>query len=292
MKCGEMNDLWIDQGIHGGMLDDHVGRDFPGQKNDFHVHSLGTEIKANCRNIGSSAREHVISYVIANDLFRASLYLLPRRKMRLQHEHLRSIVRSLGTAIENALRIERLETAAGIDLLTNCCNRRAFTKHLENSIAISQRYDHSLSLMLVGIDDLSGISDTYGHGTGNQVLRSAGALISSSVRKSDFLARYGGEVFALLMPETGLFYATQIAGKLRKRLGELTVDAGGQTIGITASFGVAELRKNMSAAAFLHDADVRLYAARDHGRAFVIPVRADQPSIPQYGSVSSALQCT
>jgi len=292
MKSRENYDLWADPGIHGKALLTIVTRDFPSQNIDFSVHALGTDEGSSCQNNVNFSPNDIASFLILNDIFRARLYVLPRRNLLFPQEQFRIIIRSLGIALENAMRIRHLENVAAIDPLTNCFNRRAFTKHLENGIAFSKRYDRSLSVMLIDLDDFKRINDTHGHGMGDQVLRAASGLIASSVRKSDYLARYGGEEFVLLMPETGLFYATQIAEKLRNRIAGLTVELGGRAIGVTASFGVAELGKDMSAAAFLHEADVMLYTAKDHGKNIVAPMLDRKTSIPPYGSGAAVLQCS
>jgi two-component system cell cycle response regulator len=192
--------------------------------------------------------------------------------MLFQQDQIGIIVRSLGIAIENTLRIRQLENIAAIDPLTNCYNRRSFMKQLDTCIAFSRRYDRSLSVIMIDLDDFKRINDTHGHGMGDQVLKAASAMIAANVRKSDYLARQGGEEFALLMPETGQFYAIQIAG--------------GRMTGVTASFGVAELKNEMSAAALLHEADVMLYAAKDRGKNLVEPTPYTTRSLPRYGSAS------
>jgi diguanylate cyclase (GGDEF)-like protein len=178
-----------------------------------------------------------------------------------------------------------------VDPLTNCFNRRALQKYLENSIASAKRYQHSLSVIMMDLDDFKKINDAHGHGTGDEVLKTVSELVASSVRKSDFLARYGGEELVLVLPETGLFYATQIAEKLRKNIARLAIDAGGKTIGITASFGVATLRKEMDSAALLHEADQMLYAAKYHGKNVVAPFHDLTPlTVPRVPD-SPLLQC-
>jgi diguanylate cyclase (GGDEF)-like protein len=286
MKCGNNYDLWVDPGIYEEVLLDIAKQDFPHQQNDFYVHRLGTDREMSCQNNGGLSQEGLISFVILNDVFRAILYVHPRRKMLFQHDQLRIIVRSLGIALENAMRIQQLENIAAIDPLTNCYNRRAFMQHFDISIAFSKRYDRSLSVMMIDIDDFKRINDTCGHGMGDQVLKTASAMIAANVRKSDYLARQGGDEFVLLMPETGLFYATQIAEKLRNRIEAMTVEFRGRTIGVTASFGVAELGKDMSAAALLHEADVLLYAAKDRGKNLVAPMSGPLRSLPRYGPAS------
>jgi diguanylate cyclase (GGDEF)-like protein len=282
MKYGDHYDLWVDPSVYEDKIRSLARKAYPGQKNDFYVHHIGFSSNPNRQMNDSLLLENIISYPIMHDTFEATLYILPRRRVLFQNDYMRIIVRSLGIALENALRIQRLENAAVVDPLTNCFNRRAFQKYLENSIASAMRYQHSLSLIMMDLDDFKKINDAHGHETGDRVLKTVSELVASSVRKSDFLARYGGEEFVLVLPQTGLFYATQIAEKLRKNIARLASDAGGRTISITASFGVATLRKEMDSAALLHEADQMLYAAKYHGKNVVAPWNAMTPlTIPR-----------
>jgi diguanylate cyclase (GGDEF)-like protein len=291
MHYGDHHDLWVDPIIYEDRIRHIARNDYPSQKNDFSIHHVGISSNLKRQIHDNWQSEDVISCPISHDTFRATLYLLPRRRVFFRHDYLKTSVQSLGTALENALKIQRLENAAVVDPLTNCFNRRALQKYLENSIASAKRYQHSLSLVMMDLDDFKKINDAHGHGTGDQVLKSVSELVSTSVRKSDFLARYGGEELVLVLPETGLFYASQIAEKLRKNIARLAIDAGGQTIGITASFGVATLRKEMDSAMLLHEADKMLYTAKYHGKNVVAPYHTLTPlTVPRVPD-SPLLQC-
>jgi diguanylate cyclase (GGDEF)-like protein len=291
VTCGENHDVWIDTRLQEDAFLDVVGNDFPGRRNRFCAHPLGADDAISRQNNGDRSQEDMVSYLIVNDAVRARLYVLPRRGMFFPQGHLMTIIRSLGIALENIACMKQAESAAGIDPLTNCYNRRAFTKHLESGISASRRYARSLSLMLISFDDLAGTIDANGRGTGEQILRDAGALIASSVRRSDCLARYGGGQFALLLPETGLCHANQVAEKLRNRIAGLTVACGGMTR-VTATFGVAELRKDMSAAAFLHEADIMLHRARYQERHLAAQHAGRRPMRPPFGPGVPVLQCS
>jgi diguanylate cyclase (GGDEF)-like protein len=293
MKSGASYDVWIDQSLQQDALLAVVENDFPGERSRFSVHPLDADDALESRqNYGGRSQEQMVSYLIVNEMVLARLYLLPRRGMFFEQGHLMTIVRSLGLALESAIRFKEAENAVGFDPLTNCYNRRAFTRHVENSIAVAQRFDRSLSVMLISLDDLAGTINASGRGMGEQVLRDAAALIASSVRRSDCLARFGGGEFALLLPETGLSQANEVADKLRNRIAGMAVDCGGGRAGVAATFGVAELRKDMNASAFLHEADIMLRRSRYQARHLPAQLADRRPMRPPFGPGVPALQCS
>ena len=290
LKDGDRHDVWVDPSMHKEVILSVVAKDI-GQKVDFSVHGIGSESQETGSSPDKILAEDIISYPVLNNSYIARLYVLPRRRTVLhQDDILKTIVRSLGVALENALHIQHLENVAAIDPLTNCYNRRALNKYLETDIAVAQRYERSMSLVMIDLDDFKKINDTHGHAAGDKVLREVSKAIAACVRQSDLLARFGGEEFVLALPETGLYHATQIAEKLRKRLASMSIDIGGRSLTVTASFGVASLRKGMDRDALLHDADEMLYLAKYQGKNIVAPMLTPNPSQPPVTCLRPALQ--
>ncbi len=158
----------------------------------------------------------------------------------------------------------RLEELSLTDSLTSLRNRRAFDERIDDAFEQARRYDRPLSLVLVDVDHFKPINDSYGHHAGDSVLKGVADLIASSTRQSDFVARVGGEEFAVLLPETPLFEAMQVAEKIRSRIAATPVDG----LDVTVSLGVANaLHSRVTQPAELYEAaDQALYRAKSNGR--------------------------
>ena len=153
------------------------------------------------------------------------------------------------------------------DELTGIFNARHFFHQLKVEIERSMRYEHKLSLIFMDIDDFKSYNDTYGHLEGDKVLRKIGELIKVSIRNSDIPFRYGGEEFAVVLPETSVFEAVRIAERIRKDFSEMTFDIPGyQGVCRTLSIGVVELREGEGGLDFLKRADMNMYKAKSSGK--------------------------
>ncbi len=120
-------------------------------------------------------------------------------------------------------------------------NRRFFFERLDAEIDRAQRYGRPPSLVLVDLDHFKRINDTFGHTTGDAILRETARVLRENVRETDDIARYGGEEFVLLLMETGLADASAVAEKLRAAVATHDFAAGGAALRVTISLGVAEL---------------------------------------------------
>ena len=158
----------------------------------------------------------------------------------------------------------RLEELSLTDSLTSLRNRRAFDERLEDAFEQARRYERPLSLVLIDVDHFKPINDAFGHDTGDAVLKGVAELIADSTRQADFVARVGGEEFGVLLPETPLFEAMQVAEKIRARIATTPV----ATLDVTVSLGVANaLHSNArNTAELYHAADQALYRAKANGR--------------------------
>ncbi|MDB4990775.1 MAG: diguanylate cyclase with and sensor [Myxococcaceae bacterium] len=166
---------------------------------------------------------------------------------------------------------KRLEAAiltlARTDHLTGLLNRRAGEDKLSRELTRARRYERELSCALLDIDHFKRINDTYGHATGDDVLRNLARLIGARIRGSDAVARWGGEEFLLVLPETSLTGARELAESMRK-LVEAT--PFGIPTGVTVSIGVALVSADEPYERTVARADEHLYAAKAQGRNRVV----------------------
>jgi diguanylate cyclase (GGDEF)-like protein len=125
------------------------------------------------------------------------------------------------------------------DSLTHLYNRRHFLDVASREIARSARFNRPISLLMIDIDHFKSINDTYGHLTGDAVLRDVAMRLRSNLRQSDILARYGGEEFILLMPETDQAQAWIGAERLRKLVTAVPFDSGSGPLTVTISIGLS-----------------------------------------------------
>ncbi|MDH3360187.1 MAG: response regulator [Desulfobulbaceae bacterium] len=151
---------------------------------------------------------------------------------------------------------------AHVDSLTNVFNRRTFNTFLAQEEERASRYSRPLAMIMADIDNFKDVNDTYGHDVGDQVLIEVANLLRRSCRGSDLLARFGGEEFVILLPEADVEDAIIYAEKARVRIEKHTFP---QVEKLTASFGIAELRKN-DALGMVKRADQALYVAKNSGR--------------------------
>ncbi|HHH31336.1 MAG TPA: GGDEF domain-containing protein [Polyangiaceae bacterium] len=190
-----------------------------------------------------------------------SLYASLRRVEQLLADKAR-LAADLATANEE---LQRLATQ---DPLTGLSNRRAFQLAMGRDLARASRSRKPISVVIMDIDHFKRVNDTYGHGGGDAVLKAVSAVLSASVRQGDVVARWGGEEFALILPETPSKGARILADRLRAALAETVVNYEGTEIRVSASFGVAsaEVIVPDMADKLLSAADEALYRAKEAGR--------------------------
>jgi len=160
-----------------------------------------------------------------------------------------------------------------LDPLTKIANRKSFDEGLAAAIAAASINGDPLSLMLVDIDNFKNFNDSYGHQTGDQVLRLVAMTLKSNIKGKDLAARYGGEEFVAILPHTDIEGAVIVAENIRRAIQakELLKRSTNEKLGrITASFGIAAFRSTDTAASLIERADRCLYAAKHAGRNRVI----------------------
>ena len=157
------------------------------------------------------------------------------------------------------------------DALTGLYNRRSMDQLLQREVALCDRHNHALSLVMIDLDHFKDINDTHGHAAGDHMLRSFADCVRITLRKTDLAFRYGGDEFVIVLPQTPLFQAQQVVQKLRQAF--LSVDFSQAITHLdthpTLSIGVAERSKEgniLTLAALLSAADQALYSAKNSTR--------------------------
>ncbi len=166
---------------------------------------------------------------------------------------------------------ERILVFATIDALTGLKNRREFSTILAKEVERAKRFGNPLSLIMCDIDHFKQVNDTLGHDVGDLVLRAVGQLMTENTRSLDVVARWGGEEFMVLLPQSDVDAACILAEKLRASVAEFQFETVGQ---VTLSFGVTGYTRTEDIETTLKRVDDALYKAKDNGRNRVETVRA------------------
>jgi diguanylate cyclase (GGDEF)-like protein/PAS domain S-box-containing protein len=184
----------------------------------------------------------------------------------------RTVAEQLGLAIANLNLRTILEQQSIRDALTGLYNRRHFEDRLQQELERSSRTHSPLSLIMLDIDHFKVFNDTYGHDAGDYVLQSVSHYLKASLRLCDIVCRYGGEELVIILPDTSLEAAQEIAEGLRQAIAALSLSYEQQLLGqVTASFGVASCPKQEpSRLALVKAADGALYRAKHQGRNQVV----------------------
>ena len=169
--------------------------------------------------------------------------------------------------LEKVWEIEEVSRRARTDALTGLANRREFDEQLRRVLAETDRFGGTSSLIVVDIDLFKNVNDMYGHEAGDAVLRQVGKILGDGVRAVDICARYGGEEMAILLPQTSIAGATELAERLRVAIADRAVVFEGTAIHVTASFGIAGYPETVPHGDWLFPAaDKALYQAKEGGR--------------------------
>jgi diguanylate cyclase (GGDEF)-like protein len=161
---------------------------------------------------------------------------------------------------------QRIEELAELDDLTGSFNRRCIMRMLDDAIAGGQRSKTPCSIALIDLDRFKRINDTFGHPTGDEVLRTFAITVFANIRTIDRFGRYGGEEFLLVLPDTPADDAARILERLRTIIADLDWSAFSPGLRVTISAGIATLRPDEIPDSFLARADSALYAAKARGR--------------------------
>jgi len=173
---------------------------------------------------------------------------------KVSKEVSREVIEQLEEKVKTITEISETDKMLGI------YNRSKFFKVLEAEIYRSRRYDHNLSLIMFDIDHFKKINDNYGHLVGDQVLKKLSKIISNEIRTIDLFARYGGDEFMILLPETSIEKAIELAERLKVVLKKTNFD---KVSSVSCSFGVTELKSDDDIDKLILKADNALYKAKE-----------------------------
>jgi len=169
-----------------------------------------------------------------------------------------------------------LEELSNTDELTQLNNRRKFNSDLENEIELAKRYLITFSIILLDIDYFKSVNDMHGHLVGDEILMELSHLLQQEIRIADRCARWGGEEFIILLPNTSLSGASKLTDKLQAIFKDHTFPYG---IQLTASFGIAEHQQNEEIKQLLSRLDNALYQAKEQGRDCVVIAHSDNQDV-------------
>lgn len=222
-------------------------------------------------------RVELLNYRRDGEEFWIDTNIVPLRDAHGRVTHFATISRDL-TATKQLQ--QELQLMASTDPLTGLLNRRRFLERAESEFLRSQRYQHELAVVMLDIDHFKAINDTHGHFAGDQVLIAMSRATANLLRSTDILARWGGEEFVILMPETPLTGAVILAERLRKLLACVIVNTASGSIRFTVSAGIAA-RSGLDAdiTDVMQRADSALYTAKHHGRNCVQALAAEGNSV-------------
>jgi len=178
----------------------------------------------------------------------------------------------LAIAIENAGRFGRVKSLAEKDSLTLLYNHGSFHEKLAIELERANRYVRPMAVIMLDLDNFKEINDRYGHTTGDRVLALVAGALGAHLRKTDIAARYGGDEFAVILPETDLPSAAVIAGRIAEGISNVRLDIGGETvISFTASVGYASCGHDASGRGeILNIADRLMYDSKRRGPGGVL----------------------
>ena len=186
--------------------------------------------------------------------------------------NLQEVCARVKTHLTLSAAIKKLIQDSETDSLTGLFNRRTFMKKVENEAMRFKRNKKPFSLLFADIDFFKKINDTYGHAAGDEILIYISNILNTEKREIDQVARWGGEEFLILLPETNLEGAILQGNKVRELISAKPIIHEGQEIQITMSFGVSEYSKDTNIEKTIDQADQRLYLAKNSGRNKVVSV--------------------
>ena len=172
----------------------------------------------------------------------------------------------IGSSIGNVKLFEKTQRLAQTDGLTNMYNHRAFYESLESEIRRSQRYGGNISIIMADIDNLKPVNDNYGHRAGDMVIQQISRRIHACIRQIDMAARYGGDEFAIILPNTPLEDAVLVANRMVKMVSEMPAIWDHHKLELSISVGVGQFDATLTPGDVTRATDEALYAAKQAGK--------------------------
>lgn len=227
------------------------------------------EVVSDARAIaGPSATVEILEIVFAGEsIGRLAIAPTSRGLSREDKRVLSLVAGELGGPLQMSVLYEDAQRMATTDALTGMLNRRAFLEIVERERLRSERHGFPFSLMLLDIDHFKLVNDTRGHAAGDAVLKGVAGVLNAVARRTDLVARWGGEEFVVALPQTREAGARIAGERVRRAVAEATHPApGGEAIRVTASVGISSADAPWNQEALLAAADAAMYAAKARGR--------------------------
>ena len=221
-----------------------------------------------------------VPLIVGGEVIGSVLLSRPAPYSEAEEQRIGESVGQAAPVLANLRNLAVAEIRAATDGLTGLPNKRAVTNAVKRTFAQATMTKAPLSLLLLDLDHFKQVNDQYGHAAGDQVLASVGAALRSVVRERDFAGRNGGDEFAVLLPDTDIGVALEVAERVRATIAEVTLP--GTDVPVTASIGVAGFPSHASTPERLERlADAALYVAKRQGRNRVELASTDTgPSLP------------
>lgn len=183
---------------------------------------------------------------------------------------LRSISSYISVAVVNSMTLSNVKTIAYTDYLTELPNRRAFIERYNDIVVLNNRSENDLCVAIADIDKFKLFNDKYGHDGGDYVLKEVAKLFKKGIRSQDLVARWGGEEFVFVFPNTKLSGAIVLLNKIRARLAETVYTFDDRKFSITSTFGVVDFDQEATLDEMIDKADQALYIGKSKGRNQVV----------------------
>lgn len=188
-------------------------------------------------------------------------------RMARQRNQLKVTKRELQQSIEERQEaLQKLAVIALTDDLTQLMNRRAMNRQLARELERKKRYDFHASVLLIDVDHFKQVNDTHGHDCGDYVLKKFSELLTDELREVDYISRWGGEEFLIVLSETELTKAEQVADRLLSKISHSPIHYHSESLKVSFSGGLIEIDAKLNIEENLKKVDELLYKAKQNGR--------------------------
>ncbi len=222
--------------------------------------------EGNCLINSEEDEKRIVTYEINVNGNEVEKHFLSRIKdVDFQDEKMKLVIlEDVTKLIEKKNKLEKLAT---IDDLTNIYNRRYILEKLEVEMKRAKRYNHSLSIILIDIDDFKSINDNYGHLLGDYILIETSKIMKNHLRETDYLGRLGGEEFLIILPETKIENAFMCGERIRLVIKDTELEGYNQMLSISGGLVTYNYEDNLKE--FINKADKLLYTAKGNGKNII-----------------------